>query len=61
MDQRAENACGGHTNGFDYTCDDCMLPYNHRDDFGVTKDDKTNYKKRTKTHKKYAQTKKPPF
>ena len=37
MDQRAENACGGHgfnANGnpqFDYTCDDCMLPWNHVD------------------------------
>lgn len=35
MDQRAEDSCGYHgadPNGkalFDYTCDDCMLPWNH--------------------------------
>ena len=36
MDQTAENSCGSHgfANGkavFDYTCDDCMLPFNHYD------------------------------
>lgn len=36
MEQRAENACGYHgfADGkpvFDYTCDDCMLPWNHYD------------------------------
>lgn len=37
MDQRAENSCGSHGADkygqplFDYTCDDCMLPYNHKE------------------------------
>ena len=37
MDQQADNACGYHGFNlkkepiFDYTCDDCMLPYNHYD------------------------------
>lgn len=36
-DQRAEDSCGSHGADpegkplFDYTCDDCMLPYNHKD------------------------------
>lgn len=32
--QRPEDACGAHYDiptGFDYTCDDCMLPYNWKD------------------------------
>lgn len=31
MDQRADQACGAHNGDFDYTCDDCMLPANHKD------------------------------
>lgn len=35
MDQEQSNACGAHGGPgetlFDYTCDDCMLPYNHWD------------------------------
>lgn len=34
MDQREEDACGAHwmeVRAFDYTCDDCMLPWNHLD------------------------------
>jgi hypothetical protein len=48
VEQRAENACGYHgfADGkpvFDYTCDDCMLPWNHYDppeqnDLPITKE-----------------------
>lgn len=65
MDQRNENACGAHKLGeaipnsyFDYTCDDCMLPYNHKDpeDDPNFKDDKENNKKRNKPNKKHEKT-----
>lgn len=59
MDQRADNACGSHgftENGeaiFDYTCDDCMLPWNHYDP--------PNNEEGTETGEKFAQTDEPPF
>lgn len=67
MDQRSENACGAHKLGeaikgsyFDYTCDDCMLPYNHKEP------EDEDYINGAKNHKKIPRrsskrTKKPPF
>lgn len=61
--QQDSDACGAHGNAgeskFDYTCDDCMLPYNHYDppqlnDIQYTK---KRIRKTTKAKKRIAKTK----
>lgn len=65
VDKQAKDACGAHSDipsGFDYTCDDCMLPYNWKD-----YDETPEYIKlhgdedkqeRITPHQKFAQTEK---
>lgn len=57
MDQQAENACGYHGYNlkkepiFDYTCDDCMLPWNHYDPPNNAKTIQTDTKRTQKSAK----------
>lgn len=66
--QRAEDACGAHydiPSGFDYTCDDCMLPYNWKDydesPEYIKQSDNPDKQERIKTRKKFAQDEQQPF